>query len=270
MASRLLAAAIFCLIVVGSSSVGRAQNIVHRSGTAWPELQVEYVFKSTSYLYFRNQYRHNFDPDLNHLYEAGPLKYLERVQFRAGFEHMFNNHWSGGIAEAYAIERTRKILFNEIYLRHLSSLGTFRITQRASIEHIVQWGRSDLGRVRLRADIDREIKLGSLNLRPRIGYELFFNIDYLPTEQSRNTQRRVDRTRLRFEILCPLTGHLAITPFFTRQSDFLIVEPAYDANNNLIRSGGKRSYVTPIMGLDLRYAIFKGGKPFPRVIKINR
>ena len=270
MNSRFLFAVLFLLFLLGSSRAGVAQNKVYRSGASWPELQLEYVFKSTSYLYLRNQYRHNFDPDFNLLEEKGPLKVLERWQIRAGFEHMFSDSWSGGIAEAYAIERTRKILFNEVYLRHISSFGKLRFTQRASFEHIVQWGRPNYGRVRLRADIDHEFKVGGRNIRPRIAYEPFFNLDYLPDEELKDTQRWVDRTRLRFEVLFPLTDHFAITPFFTRQSDFLIIEPSYDANNNIIRPGGKQNYITPIYGIDLRYAIFKGGTPFPRVIKINR
>jgi hypothetical protein len=266
---RVLVATLVTGLILGTAPA-RAQNKVQRSGAAWPELQVEYVFKSTSYLYFRNQYRHNFDFDFNNLREEGPLKALERWQFRLGFEHMFNPNWSAGIAEAYAVERTRKILFNEIYLRHLYGLGKFRFSQRASFEHIKQWGRPDYGRVRLRADFDREFKIGARSIKPRIGYEIFFNLDYSPDEELKDTQRRVDRSRLRFEVLYPLNEHLAITPFITRQSDFLVIEPSYDANNNVIRPGGKQNYITPIYGLDLRYAIFKGGTPFPRTIKINR
>src|SRR5688500_12447765 len=126
---RVIVAALVAVWLIGATPA-RAQNRVQRSGAVWPELQVEYVFKSTSYLYFRNQYWHNFDPEFNNLPEEGPLKKLERWQFRLGFEHMFNPNWSAGIAEAYAIERTRKILFNEIYLRHLHSLGSFRFSQR--------------------------------------------------------------------------------------------------------------------------------------------
>lgn len=257
-------------LVICGAPAARAQNKVYRSGAAWPELQLEYVFKSTSYLYFRNQYRHNFDSDLNRLREDGPLQVLERWQIRGGFEHMFSDSWSGGIAEAYAIERTRKILFNEVYLRHLTNLGKYRFTQRASFEHIMQWGREDFGRVRLRTDLDREFKIASQRIRPRVAYEFFFNLDYSPDDQQKDIKRRVDRTRLRFEIFYPLNEHFAVTPFFTKQSDFRKMKPTYDENNQVIRAGGKQNAITPIYGIDLRYAIFKGGTPFPRVIKINR
>jgi len=247
-----------------------AQHKVQRSAAFWPELQVEYVFKSTSYLYFRNQYRHNLDNDFNHLQEKGPLEYVERAQFRAGFEHMFNSQWSGGIAEAYAFESTRNILFNELFVRHLGAIGSFRFTKRASLEHIVQTNKDNRGRFRLRLDADREFKIKDRSIRPRIAYELFFD-QYYNTElnKARNT-RQVDRIRLRLEILYSLNAHLALTPFFIRQTDYITAPTTNDANGNVLQPGGKQNNVTPIFGIDMRYAIFKGGTPFSRIIKGNK
>ena len=265
--AKIITAFIFSFLLLVSAD-GVAQHKIHREATIWPELQVDYVFKSTSYFYFRNHYRHNLDEDFNFLRPDGPLKYLERLQFRAGFEHMFNANWSGGIAESYAIERTRKILFNEIFLRHLGTIGKVRFTKRASFEHIARWGQENYGRARLRADLDREYKLGKTNLKPRIAYELFFNFDYNADATQNN--RNVDRTRLRLEVLCPITDHIAVTPFFTKQTDYFVVESTYDANGTVIREGGKQNHITPVFGLDLRYAFFKGGTPFPRTIQANK
>lgn len=259
----------FVLILLASTA-GLAQYKIHREAAIWPELQVDYVLKSTSYFYFRNHYRHNLDNDFNFLRPQGPLKHLERIQFRAGFEHMFNANWSGGIAESYAIERTRKILFNEVFVRHLGNIGRVRFTKRASFEHIARWGQENFGRVRLRADLDREYKLGKAILKPRIAYELFFNFDYNAKEGATQNSRTIDRTRLRLEMLCPISDHIAVTPFFTKQTDYFVVEPTYDANGIIIREGGNQNYVTPIFGLDLRYAVFKGGTPFSRTIQSNK
>jgi len=247
-----------------------AQHKVQRSGALWPELQVEYVLKSTSFFYFRNHYRHNWDNDFNYLRSEGPLKYLERVQLRAGYEQVFNAHWSGGIAESYAFEPTRNLLFNEIYARHVGVMGKYRLTERASLEHIVQTNNDNRGRFRFRADLDRDFKVKGKNIRPRVTYELFFNHYYdADINEVRNT-RQVDRTRLRFEIIYPLGNHLAFTPYFMRQTDFITALPTYDADGNMLQTGGKQNTVTPIFGIDIRYVFFRGGTPFSRVIRPDR
>lgn len=195
--------------------------------------------------------------------DSGPLKYIERVQLRAGYEHVFNSKWNGGIAGAYGIDRIRRILFNEVFVRHSSTLGAYQFTKRLSGEHIVQWGRENFGRVRFRTDLDRTFSLGSLRVRPRVSYELFFNQDYTPDPVT-DINRRVDRTRLRFEMLFGLNNYVAIIPSFIRQTDYLLVLPSYDGNNNIVRSGGKQNLIVPIIGLDVRVTFFKGGKAFSR------
>ena len=238
-----------------------------RSASFWPELQVEYVLKNTSFFYFRNHYRHNFDNDFNHLREDKVLRSLERVQFRAGYEYVFTNQWSGGINTSYAMERTRNILFNEIYGRHLSTFGKTRFSQRASFEHILRWPTNTSGRIRFRTDLDRNFNIRNKVIRPRIAYELFFNLDYHPTEKANNPKRLVDRTRLRFEVQYLFSDKFSIAPYFTEQVDFTSVKPTYDDAGTITRLGGNQNNITPIIGLDIRYVFFRGGKPFSRVIK---
>ena len=246
-----------------------AQHKVHRGGAIWPELQVEYVLKSTSYFYLRNHYRHNWDNDFNNLRPEGPLKYLERLQFRAGFEHVFNAHWSGGISESYAFEATRKLWFNELFARHIGNVGHFRLTKRAFLEHIVQNNQYNRARFRFRTDLERDFKLGEQTIRPRLGYELFFNHYYDPGINEVVNTRAVDRSRLRLEIVYPINEHLAITPYFMRQTDFITSLASYDANGNELQPGGKQNGITPVLGIDIRYVFYQGGAPFSRVIRSN-
>jgi hypothetical protein len=255
------------MLVSGAGQVS-AQHRVSREPALWPELQLDYVFKTTSFLYFRNHYRHVMDNDFNHLRETNILQYLERIQFRLGYEHVFNPNWSAGISEAYAIERTRNILFNEVYARHTWAIGKFRLTERATFEHIMRWPKNDNGRFRFRADLDRPYKIGATTLRPRASYELFFNIDYTPDPAAEN--RGVDRTRLRLDCQVVLSDHVAITPYFIRQSDYFLVEPAFDEDNNIIRDGGRQNHITPIWGLEARFSVFKGGASFPRNLPLNK
>ncbi|KAA5549429.1 porin family protein [Adhaeribacter rhizoryzae] len=237
-----------------------------RPANFWPELQVEYVLKNTSFFYFRNHYRFNFDDANNYLGEKGLTESLERVQVRAGYEQVFNNQWSLGIAESYAKEQTRGIFFNEVYARHISTFGKIRFAQRASFEHILRWPTNNNGRIRFRADLEQNINVGKRLIRPRLSYDLFYNISYQNPKGPNIAQRLVDRTRLRLEVLYNFNERFSATPYFTEQVDFTGKAPEYSAAGEIIKPASKQNAHTPIVGLDLRYVLFHGGEPFPRTL----
>jgi hypothetical protein len=247
-----------------------AQQRVHRPAALWPEIQLDYAFPSGSFLYFRNHYRHVLDPDFNLLRRKGPLQHLERLQFRLGYEHVFNPTWSAGFSESYALERSRNIWFHEVYGRHVSTIGKFRFSQRLSFEHLMRRPKQDNGRFRLRADVNRSVELGQLLLRPRVSYEVFFNIDYQPEAHAGQATRLVDRSRLRLDCQIIFNDVVALTPYFIRQSDYFVVEPAFDADNNIIRPGGKQNHLSPIWGLEFRYTVFADRQSFPRHLPLNK
>ncbi|GEO02394.1 hypothetical protein AAE02nite_00580 [Adhaeribacter aerolatus] len=229
-------------------------------------MQVEYVLKNTSFFYFRNHYRFNFNDEIRYLGDDGITRNLERVQVRAGYEHVFNNQWSLGIAESYATERTRNILFNELYIRQVNAIGKIRFGQRATLEHVVRWPGSNNGRIKFRADLDRNFTIGRKDIRPRISYELFYNLNYEPQKQQSNNQRLVDRARLRLEVMYVLNQKFSATPYFADQMDFTGVAPVSNAAGEIIKPAAKQNAYLPIWGLDLRYVLFQGGKPFSRTI----
>jgi hypothetical protein len=208
------------------------------------------------------------DNDFNQLREKGALQYLERLQFRLGYEHVFNPKWSAGLSESYALERTRNILFNEVFARHTGAIGKFRFSERASFEHLMRWPKNDNGRFRLRADLDRSFNTGQLTLRPRASYELFYNLSYHPDPALET--RWVDRSRLRLDCLISFSDQVALTPYFIRQTDYFIVEPSFDENNNITRAGGKQNHITPVWGLELRFSLFAGGEAFTRTLPLNK
>ena len=249
-----------------SPQASLAQQKVMRPANFWPELQVEYVLKNTSFFYFRNHYRFNFDDDISYLGENGLTKNLERVQVRAGYEHVINNQWSLGIAESYATEPTRNILFNELYARHVNAWGKIRFAQRASFEHLMRWPTNNNGRIRFRADLDRNINIGKKVIRPRLSYDLFYNLNYHLPKQVKNTQRLVDRTRLRLEVMYTFSERFSATPYFIEQVDFTNKAPQYNEAGEEVKPASKQNAYTPIFGLDLRYVLFRGGEPFPRML----
>jgi hypothetical protein len=256
---------LFGSLVLAPASPVRAQHKVQRPAALWPEIQLDYVFRSTSFLFFRNHYRHVLDPDLNRLREHGALQYLERLQVRLGYEHVFGSNWTAGISESYALERNRNILFQEVYGRHTGAIGLFRFSQRASFEHIMRWPKKDNGRFRLRAELERSYQVAQHTLRPRASYEVFFNIDYHAPVGTQS--RQLDRTRLRLDCQLVLNNFVALTPYFIRQTDYYLVAPALPAGN---RAVSRQNQVTPIYGLEFRYSAFAGGAPFPRTLPFKK
>lgn len=241
----------------------RAQQKVHLATDIWPEIQVEYVLKSTSFFYFRNQYRFNTDPDFNGLGETFPGEQLKRFQLRAGYEHTLTDKWSIGGSEMYGIEPNRKLLFTDIYVRHLNSVAGLQITERIMFDYLY-YSNSPIkvGRFRPRLDLDKVIRLNAWTIRPRVGYELFMNTDFKP--DTHTSGRRVDRTRLRLEVSFQPNPHVAIAPYFTKQTDYLRTSDKIDDQTHLVTKGIDQNIILPIWGLDVRYTFFQGKKPFPR------
>lgn len=262
-------ATFFCLFAAGVVPV-MAQRKVNREAAVWPEFQVDYVFRSTGFLFLRNNYRHVLDQDFNHLRDNGALQYLSFLQLRLGYEHAFSPKWSGGLSEAYAIDRTRTMLFHEAFVRHTSTIGRFRLLKRCTVDYLMRWPKDDYGRLRLRGDLDRTFKVGSTTLRPRLASELFFDMAYQSPQRAAAETRVVDRSRIRLECQAALNSHLSVSPYFMRQTDYFFVEPAFDEHNQVVRPGGKQNHTTPIWGVEVRFAMFEGGTPFPRALPLQK
>lgn len=256
MMSRFVSLAALCLLLWGAHPA-MAQKRVYRSPALWPELQLDYVLPSGSMWFFRNHYRHVVDQDFNYLRQTGPLQYLERVQFRLGYDHSLNAHWRIGFSESYAVERNRKILFNEVFARYAQAVGPVQLSQRLSLEYLVRWPKNNNGRLRLRTGLDHTFQLGKSQFKPRVSYELFYVLSYHPRTEGEAPTRWVDRSRLRLEGQLVLNPHLAFTPYFLCQTDYFFVEAAFDGNNQVLRPGGRQNHLTPVWGLELRYTLHK-------------
>lgn len=259
----------FCLFMIGAGP-GMAQRKVRREAAVWPEFQLDYVFKSTSFLFLRNNYRHVLDNDFNHLRDNGVLQYLSFMQFRLGYEHVFNRKWCGGLAEAYAIDRTRSMLFHEAFVRHTGTIGKFRLLKRGAVEYLMRWPKNDNGRFRFRTDLDRAFKVGGKTLRPKVASEIFFDVAYPRQESAAVETRVVDRSRIRLECQAALNSHFSVTPYFMRQIDYFMVEPAFNEHNQVIRAGGKQNHSTRVWGVELRFAVYEGGQSFPRSLPLRK
>jgi len=242
----------------------KAQEKQHLAPELWPEVQAEYVFKNTSFLYFRHQYRFTTNPDYKGLNAFVLDNQLKRIQFRLGYEQVFNAAWGLGGSQMFSFEPSRKLYFTDVYLRHSNFVAGLQIIKRVMVDYLQYSNTASVGRLRPRLDLDKSFKMNTFTIRLRAGYELFV---YTNFESSKPySVRGIDRTRLRTEVILQPNPHVSFTPFFTRQTDYNRLPNKLDDQTQFVTVGEKLNSITPIWGVEVRYVFFQGNKPFPRVI----
>jgi hypothetical protein len=199
---------------------------------------------------------------------------LNYNQAKAGYEHFWNDRWGIGGTARYDYYRVREYpsgervmqgeFVPEVFLRHSGKVGSFNLRQRLGVEYnfpeTPNEGRA-LGRLRL--DVDRLVPIGRVVLRPRLAYEGFAYLR-LQRDENEPKERVIDFTALRAEIGCRVSDHFDFTPWLAYQTAYTNVLQQTDASGNVVIRGGRRNFVTPVLGLDLRYTIFQGKQVFER------
>ncbi|QMU30231.1 DUF2490 domain-containing protein [Adhaeribacter radiodurans] len=253
---------LFFLMV--SLPAANAQHKQHVATEIWPELQAEYVFKSTSFFYFRHQYRYTTNSDYKGLNSFVLNNQLKRIQFRLGYEQALTNTWGLGGSQMFSFEPGRKLYFTDVYLRHLSFLPGLQVIKRVMVDYLLYTNAASIGRLRPRVDLDKPIKIRNFTLRLRAGYEVFLYTDFKTGKPY--SARVIDRTRLRGEVVLQPNPHLTFTPFFTKQTDYTRLPNKESNQSTTVTFGENRNSITPIWGVEFRYTFYQGKKPFPRVI----
>lgn len=246
-----------CIFLLLTAISVSAQIKVRRPAEIWPDLQSDYNMDNNSFFFLRNEYRHTTDQSFNTLSEDSPWNNFSRIQFQLGYEHSFSDYWSGGASGRYAFENN-DIHFSEFFLRHTGSiLEQIRFMKRGTFEHLINEGRPNEGRFRLLAELDKVFEFPRERvIRPRVSYELF-KFTTFGRGGDNPEGRSIDRTRLRIDLNFELNRYLFFSPFFTRQTDYYVLEPQFDGNGNLAKPGGRHNFITPVFGLGIRYSFYQ-------------
>ncbi|WP_324675720.1 hypothetical protein [Hymenobacter sp. GOD-10R] len=260
---RLGAASLLLAVLVARPAAAQDRRVVNGL-ELWPELQAERALQGDNYGW---------------LGVSGPMTTtvstdLKYVGIRAGYEHFWNNQWSGGGLlqfAAYSSYRSGSGASNlsvdvtpELYVRHWNTLGSFNFRQRLGLEYFIPAGEAESRALtRLRFDLDRLVSVGRLVLRPRIAYE---GRAFLRLQRDANEpkERVIDYTMLRAEVGVRLSDHIDFTPWFAHQTAYTFTLPQTDATGKVTILGGRRNFVTPYLGLDVRYTLFRGKEVFER------
>jgi hypothetical protein len=235
-----------------------AQRRINNPTQLWPELQAELALRENAYLLLSAQNQRSAEARYNN-------RTFDYVLLRAGYERFWSPQWSGGAMARYVATSSEgnNSLVPELLLRHRGDWLGLTWGQRLSLEYAFRAaGQRNLGATRLRLDVERLIPVGGITLRPRVAWEGGFNIRLQPPDDQPE-ERTLDQGRFRAEVGVRLSDHVDFTPYFARQSDYIITQFQYDADGN-ITAGGRTNLVAPIIGLDVRFTLFQGKQVFER------
>ena len=257
------------LLVLGlfSTVSATAQRRTVSNTLLLPELQTEVALKGDDYLLI----------GLRTPFAAGTSQGIdiERVGLNVGYERFWNQQWSGGATlrtefySAYSgggdVSKLYVDVVPELFLRHWNTLGGFNFRQRLGVEYYVPGGKNSESRAitRLRLDVDRVIPLGEHTaIRPRIAYEAVAYLR-LQRDETELKERVIDFGGMRAEVGVIVSPRFDFTPWVASQTNYLNTLPQFDASGNQT-SGGRTNIVSPVVGLDMRLTLFRGGTPFER------
>ena len=176
-----------------------------------------------------------------------------------GFEHFWNEHWSGGATLRYVSASKAYDVVPELLLRHRSALGPLTFGQRLSVERTFPspTGAISQNYARLRADLEKAVPVGRFALRPRLSYQADVHVRILRTDAD-PTERTVQFTSLRGEIGCRLSPVVDFTPWFAYQTSYILTIEQTNGMGMVVVPAGRFNLVTPVVGLDVRFTLLQG------------
>ncbi|MCR5888628.1 hypothetical protein LRS06_12805 [Hymenobacter sp. J193] len=240
-----------------AASQAQAQKHIRYELELWPEAQVEYALQSGNYAFvgLRGQRTTNAAiPNPDGFYGK---------QLQVGYEHFWSAQWSIGGTARYQREEGTGALTPEILLRHRGKLGSFTLGQRLSAEYRITDVGQSRASTRLRVDLERAFQIGrTIRIRPRLAYEA---AAYLRLQRAEDEpkERFIDFGLARAEVGLRFTDWLDLTPWAGYSTSYQLVLGQTDEEGNPI-PGGPRNFRRPVVGADLRFTLFQGGRVFER------
>ena len=101
-------------------------------------------------------------------------------------------------------------------------------------------------------------------LLPRLAYEATAYLRFQRDEATQPKERFIDFGYARAEVGVRFSNRFDITPWFGYQTIYYFVLPDLDAGGNITKPGGRFNSITPVLGLDARFTLFRGGNVFER------
>lgn len=223
--------------------------------------QFTYLSTHDHALLLRARVERSFEADYNSLGRPAGGGLAQQLTVLAGYEWRLGERWSGGLIENVTFDPGAFRTFRTGgFLRHCGHIGAVQFRKRALAEHVGRWAGGEkipaAGRIRLRVDLDRVWRAGSIGLRPRLAYELQFDVALQKQDAAtKDGQRTADRAVLRLELALELTDRLSVVPYVARRTEFITAVALTDTTGAVRVPAGPRNLRFPVVGVDVRYTL---------------
>jgi len=227
---------------------------VYRPWATFCSLRVEKVYEKGSTLYGEFSY---IIPD-----EYASLNESYKSVLWLGYEQALSEKWFGGISgKMNFVEEGSRSFFTRLNLAHRGSIGKLFLYKEFAFEHLYyasepNYSRKAEGRVSASLGLGRSFYVAHRPLYIGVNYRLFLNFDFQDDKSSLYDKRKIDRTKLRFDVAYQFLPHWSLGLYCLRDTEYFYTLGQYDINNNPIVPDYKVNQITQGLGIVLTCLLY--------------
>lgn len=180
-----------------------------------------------------------------------------------GYEQAFTEKWYGGVSGRFNfVEQGAGSFFTRFNLAHRGAIGKFFFYKEFSFEHLYyaeesNYKRKAEGRIAPSLGFGRSFNVAGRSLYVGVNYRLFVHFDFENDKSSVYDKRKIDRTKLRFDLAYQVLPHWSVGLYYMRDTEYYYSLASYNAQNQLIVPDYKLNRITEGLGLTITYLLFK-------------
>ena len=261
---KLLAKVLFLLILVGQMLSAQSSNSpvdsaeikkVYAPWSTFTSLRSEVLFEKGSSLYGEFSY---ISPKA-----YSSLNETYRSYLWLGYEQALSSKWYGGISgRMNFVEAGPGSFFTRVNLSHRGYIGKFFFYKEfLTFEHLYyassgSYKRKAEGRYAPSIGIGRAFDIGGRALYIGVNYRLFVNFDFQNDNSSIYDKRKIDRTKLRFDVTYQFLPHWCAGVYYLRDTEYYFTLAQYNQYNQVVVPNYKLNQITQGLGITLSYLLF--------------
>jgi hypothetical protein len=247
---------LFILCFLGCIANAVAQTVsdtakVHKDyqeNSYWLTLRADAYLKSGSYFFFES--------NLKTKKSFSSLNEYNNRHFLLGYEHKASEKWYLGLSARYLSSRYMNYFAPKINVTHRGVIKKINFVKELSAEDLMvkKYYLSNLMRLGISVGLGKKFKIGPTNWYTMLSYRAFLIFDPKNGKNSYLSNRKIDLTRLRFDLHYIIIPNLYIGVFAMRETEYLYILGYSQAATSY--PDVKENRVAPTFGLTLNY-IFK-------------
>jgi hypothetical protein len=246
----------YVFLILAFSSEASAQNVSdsaqvhrdHQQNSYWLTLRMDAYLKSGSYFFLegnlksKNSYLSLNEHNIRH--------------FMLGYEHKASDKWYLGISVRNLSTRYMNYFVPKLNITHRGHIKKINFIKELSLEEMLvkKYYTYNLTRVGFSAALGSNFEIGKTNWYAMLSYRAFLVYDLQNGKNSYLSNRKIDLTRLRFDLYYVMTPNIYIGLFAMKETEYIYVFGS--TQNGIDYPDVKENRIAPTFGLSLNY-IFK-------------